>query len=94
MQKLLAAAILVLASAVTMHYVFGANSPDRPTGVDEKNWIQVSDRLGFVIEPMPYPMSTDRQVLIAKQSLRGYFSAKTPGGWQRLAIENPGEFTH
>ncbi|HEY2675803.1 MAG TPA: hypothetical protein VGI65_02465 [Steroidobacteraceae bacterium] len=93
MQKL-AIATIILASAIAAHFVFGADTLDRPTGVDAKHWIQVGDRLGFVVEPMPYPMSTDRQVLIAKQPLRGYFSAKISGGWQRLSIENPGEFTH
>ena len=94
MQKLLAVAILILASVVTVHYVFADDVSDRPNGVDAKNWIQVSDRLGFVIEPMPFPLATDRQILLAKQPLRGYFSAKTPAGWQRLAIENPGELVH
>jgi hypothetical protein len=94
MQKLFAVAVLVLASFVTVHYVFGADSSDRPPGVESRNWIPVADRLGFVIEPLPYPLSADRQALLVKQPLRGYFSAKTPAGWQRLAIDNPGEFTH
>jgi hypothetical protein len=93
MNKLFAAAVLVLASIVTVHYVFGADTSERPNGVDARNWIQVSDRLGFVIEPLPYPLSNDRQALLVKQPLRGYFSARTSGGWQRLSIENPGELT-
>jgi len=91
MQKLLAIAILILASVLTVHYVFAEDVSDRPNGVDARNWIQVSDRLGFVIEPLPFPLATDRQILLAKQPLRGYFSAKTAGSWQRLVIENPAD---
>jgi hypothetical protein len=94
MQKLLAAAVLILASIVTVHYVFADDTSDRPNGVAAGNWIQVSDRLGFVIEPLGFPPGGDRQILLIKQPLRGYFSAKTAGGWQRLAIENPGELVH
>jgi hypothetical protein len=92
MQKLLAVAALILASIVTVHYVFADDTSDRPNGVDAKNWIKVSDRLGFVFESNAFPGGGDRQILLAKQPLRGYFTAKTPGGWQRLAVENPGEF--
>jgi hypothetical protein len=94
MQKLLAVTALLVASIVTVHHVFADDVSGRPNGVDAKYWIQVSDRLGFVVEPMAFPLGTDRQILLAKQPLRGYFSAKTPGGWQRLAIENPGELVH
>jgi hypothetical protein len=91
MQKLLPVAVLLLASIVTVHYVFADDTSDRPTGVDAKNWIKVSDRLGFVCESNGFPGGGDRQTLLVRQPLRGYFTAKTPGGWQRLAIENPGE---
>ena len=94
MQKLLAAAALIVVSIVTVHFVFADDTSDRPSGVGAGNWIQVSDRLGFVVEPMPFPQAVDRQILLVKQPLRGYFSAKTAGGWQRLAIENPGELVH
>jgi hypothetical protein len=94
MQKLLAVAVLLLASIVTVHYVFADDTSDTPNGIDAKNWILVSDRLGFVVEPMGFPQGGDRQILLVKQPLRGYFAAKTPGGWQRLAIENPGELVH
>jgi hypothetical protein len=95
MQKLLAiAAVLILASIITVHYVFADDTSDRPNGVDAKNWIKVSDRLGFVFETSGFPSGGgDRQILLGRQPLRGYFSAKTPGGWQRLAIENPGDPT-
>jgi hypothetical protein len=93
MQKLLAVAVLILASVVTVHFVFADETSDRPNGVDAKNWMKVSDRLGFVFESNGFPGGGgDRQILLARQPLRGYFTAKTPGGWQRLAIENPGDF--
>jgi hypothetical protein len=92
MQKLLAVAVLLLASIMTVHYVLADDTSGRPNGVDAKNWIKVSDRLGFVFESSGYPGGGSGQILLAKQPLRGYFTAKTPGGWQRLTIENPGDF--
>jgi hypothetical protein len=93
MQKLVAVAVLILASIVAAHYVLADDTADRPNGVDARNWIKVSDRLGFVFESSGFPGGGgDRQILLNRQPLRGYFTAKTPGGWQRLAIENPGDF--
>jgi hypothetical protein len=49
--KLVATAVLALTSLMTVHYVSGANAPDLPKGVGANNWIPVSGRLGFVMEP-------------------------------------------
>jgi hypothetical protein len=90
MQKLIAAAALSLASLVTVHYVLGANAPDLPKGVGANNWVPVSERLGFVMEPTGYPGGGgDRQALLAAQPIPGYFVVKTSAGWVRLAVENP-----
>jgi hypothetical protein len=94
MQKLVAVAVLILASIITVHYVFADDTSDRPNGVGAESFIKVSDRLGFVLETSGYPGVGSGQILLAKQPLRGYFTAKTPGGWQRLKIEDPGEFVH
>ena len=94
MKKVLAVAVLIVASVVTVHYVLADDTPDRPNGVEAKNWIKVSERLGFVFETSEFPSPGDRQILLARQPLRGYFTAKTPGGWQRLSIENPGGLLH
>ena len=66
MQKLLAVAALILTSIVTAHYVFADDVSDRPNGVDAKNWIKVSDRMGFVFESNVF-LGGDRQILLAKQ---------------------------
>lgn len=88
MKKLIASAALALASLITVHFVFGANVPDLPKGVGANNWVPVSDRLGFVMEPTAQG-GGDRQILLATQPIRGYFVVKTSGGWVRLAVENP-----
>ena len=93
MQRLLSIAALALASLITMHYVFGADAPDRPKGVGASNWIPVSARLGFVMEPT-VNSGGDRQSLLVTGPIHGHFVARTSAGWQRIAIDNPDGLIH
>jgi hypothetical protein len=47
--KTIAATLLILASVLAMHFANGESSPNRPAGVDARNWIPVSDQMGFVV---------------------------------------------
>jgi hypothetical protein len=89
--KAIAAALIILASVLAVHFAMGASSPDRPAGVDVQNWIPVSDKMGIVVTtprvfPMPMP---DRQVLFLTAPAEGYFMVRTRHVWQRLTIKDP-----
>jgi hypothetical protein len=61
--KAIAASLLILVSILTIHFALGASPPDRPAGVDEQNWIPVSDKMGFVVTTPEYfqcPCPTDK----------------------------------
>lgn len=73
------------------------DQPDRPAGVAEKDWVQISERLGFVLDQQGIQPAANqsRQILIAPPErvsaellppAKGYFVVKTPGGWQRIVI--------
>jgi hypothetical protein len=62
--KAIAASLLILGTVLTMHFA-GASTGDRPAGVEERNWIPVSDKMGFVVmTPRFYPpVVNDAQAL-------------------------------
>jgi hypothetical protein len=79
-----------------------ADSSDRPAHVEAKNWIPISDRLGFVVDT---PISSQRvrqnspygaAAALSGRSppLEGYFEAKTQTGWRRLAVTQPSDLLH
>ncbi len=89
--KAIAAALLILASVLAVHFANGASSPDRPPGVDAQYWIPVSDKMGFVVTtrptfPMPMP---DRQTLFLTAPAEGYFMVHMGNVWQRIIIQDP-----
>ena len=89
--KAIAAALLILASVLAIHFANGASTPDRPAGVAERDWIPVSEKMGFVVTsprsfPMPMP---DRQVLFLTSPAEGYFMVHTGDVWRRLEIKDP-----
>jgi hypothetical protein len=89
--KAIAAALLILASVLAVHFALGASSPDRPANLNAKNWIPVSDKMGFVVTtrrilPMPMP---DSQGLLMAGPEEGYFMVRRGNGWQRIIINNP-----
>jgi hypothetical protein len=89
--KTISAAVLVLVSAFAIHFALGASSPDRPSGVAERDWIPVSDKMGFVVTtPHIYPLPVvDKQPLMLTSPAEGYFMVRTGIGWQRLTIKDP-----
>jgi hypothetical protein len=71
--------------------------PDRPAGISEEHWIQISERLGFVLDEQAVQPAANqsRQILLAPPEhvsaellppAKGYFVVKTPEGWRRIAI--------
>jgi hypothetical protein len=89
--KIMAATCLICASILTIHFAVGASSGDRPVGVDARNWIPVSDKMGFVVTtPNMYPGGGGgNQVLLLAPPAEGYFMVRTGNGWQRLVIVEP-----
>jgi hypothetical protein len=91
--KPIAAALLIFASAITIHFANGASRPDRPAGVAERDWIPVSDKMGIVLTtPQSAPgalVTTDRQPLLLAQPAEGYFMVRSGIGWQRIIVQDP-----
>jgi hypothetical protein len=95
----LIASVAVLALA---HSATAEGTDARPAGVAEKNWISISDRLGFIVvaqEHVP-TLSGSRQILIAPADnvsaelmppTKGYFVVRTETGWRRLVVSEPSE---
>jgi hypothetical protein len=86
----LAASALALASMFIAYVALPAETADRPANVDAKNWIQVTDTVGFVVIP---ERKTGVRVasagLMLEPAASGYFMAKTPSGWRRLVVVEP-----
>jgi hypothetical protein len=81
--KAIAATLLILAPILTIHFANGTSSPDRPAGIDARNWIPVSDEMAFVdtsLHPFP-PSGRD-----ARASDGRLFYDSQP---QRLAPDHP-----
>jgi len=89
--KASAASLLILASVLTIHFAVGASSPDRPAGVEERNWIPVSDKMGFVVTtPRIFPQPVmDKQPLLLTGPAEGYFMVRAGNAWQRIIIKDP-----
>ncbi|HEY6620217.1 MAG TPA: hypothetical protein VIY68_11760 [Steroidobacteraceae bacterium] len=91
--KPIAAALLIPASILVIHFALGATRPDPPAGVDAQHWIPVSDKMGFVVTMSEgYPgalVTTDRQPLLLAPPAEGYFMVHTGNTWQRLVIQDP-----
>jgi hypothetical protein len=88
--KAITAALLILASVLTIHFALGASPPDRPAGVAERDWIPVSDKMGFVVTtPQMRVLTVDGQPLLLGQPAEGYFMVHRGNGWQRIIIQDP-----
>lgn len=69
-----------------------AGPSDRPAGVSAADWVPVSDRLGIVLvhSETPTPAALpNRQVLLLKPPVSGYYMVKGASGWTRLIIVEP-----
>jgi hypothetical protein len=90
-------ATIVLTTTFWIGIASANDAKDRPSGVEGKNWISISDRFGFVIDEKGARPSANssRQVLIAPPEAvsaelmppaKGYFVVKTATGWRRVAM--------
>jgi hypothetical protein len=88
--KAITSVLLVLVSVLAIHFALGASSPDRPAGVDARNWVPVSETLGFVMtSSQTIAPAFDNQPLLLTPATEGYFMIRTSIGWQRLVIKDP-----
>jgi hypothetical protein len=84
--KIIYTAVLITVSGLAIHLALGASSPDRPTGIEGRNWIPLSDKMGFVdTSPHPFPPA---DVMLAPPT-EGYFVIRNRNGWHRIVIQNP-----
>jgi len=98
---LLALIVATLASPTS----FGAEDPDRPAGVEARNWHRISERLGFVVVPEKDGrriLGESRHILLVdpdrvsadlQPPKKGYFVIKTEAGWQPVVVTEPTELT-
>jgi len=89
--KNLAYASVAVLLLIYSYSSLSADPPNRPQGVEAKDWIQVSDRLGLVLakaEPTG-PMITSPQALLLSPPVGGYFMVKGSDGWARLIVIEP-----
>ena len=84
--KVMAATLLIVLSVLAIHFALGASSPDRPAGVEERDWIPVSDKMGFV-ETTPRHFPPEFGTLAPPAE--GYFMIRAGSVWQRIIIDNP-----
>ncbi len=84
----IAIAVVSLTAAAV---VSGQTTSSRPQGVSAKQWIPISDKLGFVVLPSASigSGSADPDVLLVKPPVEGYFMLKDNSGWSRIAISEP-----
>jgi hypothetical protein len=99
--KALVLFMIVLSSVLPVGGALAADRSDRPAGVEEHNWILISNRLGFVVVTAKDSMIiAPAAVLLAPPEAvsaehmppkKGYFVIRTSAGWQRLVISEPSE---
>lgn len=93
-------AALAVLVAMFSACAFGAEPADRPIGIEAKDWIPVSDKLGFVVVGMAEPalriiQQPDSRLLLNKVApeapVAGYFMIKAENGWCRLVVLTPAD---
>ena len=91
MKTIVSVSILTLGlfSLSTTHFVLGANNANLPDGIEQKNWLALGDRLGFVVVPSRVGQPGTSE---SSQSVKGYLVTKTAKGWQRLDLVDPAKF--
>jgi hypothetical protein len=92
MKRILMLSVAVAIVSLTgVAIVSGQTAPDRPPGVSAKQWIPISDRLGFIVLPSASIAagSADPDVLLVKPPVDGYFMVKDGTGWSRVNIAEP-----
>ena len=99
--KTLAALVRGLAATFGTQCVSAADNAERPAGIEERNWIPISERLGFVvlaqkpppgrITAVPLPSGIVSAELMPPE--KGYFVVKTSMGWRRLVVTDASDVT-
>jgi len=92
--KALAVLAFVAAAIPAAQLVTAAGGSDRPSQVLESDWIPISERFGFVIDPDSNESPTPPALPLPAELMppvKGYFVVKTDAGWRRLAVVNPVE---
>ena len=89
--KAIYTAMLIILSGLAIHLAVGASGPDCPPGVEERDWIPVSEKMGFVVTtPHSYPLAPlDQQPLLLAAPAEGYFMVHTGNAWRRILIKDP-----
>ena len=96
-------ASLVLLSLCLPCASMAADAPARPPGVDVKDWVPISDRLGLVLvqgsgpaadnfnptQPMDRSVPPGNRPLLLRPPVNGYFMVKGAEGWTRLIVIEP-----
>jgi hypothetical protein len=108
LSALIAVSMFAMYSAVaaepTERPAFGADTGDRPIGVEAQDWIPVSEKLGFVVVStvgspkanFPNPPQGERALPLLRGVMppapaAGYFMVKTSDGWRRLVVMTPAD---
>jgi hypothetical protein len=101
-----AIAIVLLAAILgfTVYVSRAADEGSRPPGILARDWVRVTERLGFVITQTDGGGRAgmggvgDQGVLLAAPEmvgadlmppLKGYFVIQTPTGWRQIAMAEP-----
>jgi hypothetical protein len=88
--KAIAVIVPMIVSGLAVHFAHGTSIGDRPAGIEARNWIPVSDKLGFVVTtPNQYPSAAPAQALLLTPPAEGYFMVRVGNGWQRIIINDP-----
>jgi hypothetical protein len=95
MQKVVGAAALAAVLGALAIAANSAGSADRPPGVDQADWIAITDRFGLVVVPPPkQPVNivlTDPTVLLMelRPAVGGYFMVRRGNAWVRVVVVEP-----
>ncbi len=92
MKRILVIGIAIAVVSLTAAAVVsGQTTSSRPQGGVAKQWIPISDKLGFVVLPSASigSGSADPDVLLVKPPVEGYFMLKDNSGRSRVAIAEP-----
>jgi hypothetical protein len=90
MKSAVVAATLLAAALAVTPFVRGSDASDRPPGVAKEAWIQINERVGFVlVPPGKGPLAVPPQALMLTPPVSGYFMLKSAAGRNRVIIVEP-----
>jgi hypothetical protein len=100
--KVFAHLVVMLVLVLITSIASAADEGTRPAGVEPRNWIAITERLGFVVvnEKKSFPpfappggllMPPDSVSAEHRPPRKGYFVVKTEAGWERLTVVAPAD---